>query len=240
MRFKVRRKCFLCMAAAVLMVLFCFGFSSNEVYASSGVRLSKKSVTMTAGEKHRLRVRNLPKNATVTWTSSNERRATVSEKGVVRAKKAGTVRIRATAAYRQNGKKKTVRFSCRIKIRNYKSVKGKKIKMTTKNTEVIITLNGSKAAADLVAMLPLELRLIERNEFAKGMTLPKPLSSGEDTTRDYEIGDFGYWNDGPDLAIFYDDIYEKTIVRVIPLGHAESGAEALAHEKGKVRLELVK
>lgn len=48
---------------------------------------------------------------------------------------------------------------------------------------MIITLNGSKAAADLVAMLPLELRLI---------------------------------------------------------GHAESGAEALAHEKGKVRLELVK
>lgn len=112
--------------------------------------------------------------------------------------------------------------------------------MSTKNTEVIIRLNGSKAAAHLVAMLPLELRLIERNRFAKGMELPKPLSSGEATTRDYEIGDFGYWNAGPDLAIFYDDIYEKTIVRVIPLGHAESGAEALAHEKGKVRLELVK
>ena len=112
--------------------------------------------------------------------------------------------------------------------------------MSTKNTEVIITLNGSKAAADLVAMLPLELRLIERNGFAKGMTLPKHLSSKEATTREYEIGDFGYWNDGPDLAIFYDDIYEKTIVRVIPLGHADSGAEAMAHEKGKVRLELVK
>lgn len=72
------------------------------------------------------------------------------------------------------------------------------------------------------------------------MTLPKPLSSKEATTRDYEIGDFGYWNDGPDLAIFYDDIYAKTIVRVIPLGHAESGAEVMAHERGKVRLELVK
>ena len=58
-------------------------------------------------------------------------------------------------------------------------------------------------------------------------------------TRGYEIGDFGYWNAGPDLAIFYDDIYKKTIVRVISLGHASSGAEALAHEKGKVRLELV-
>ena len=235
----MRKKRFLCMAAAVLTVLFCCAFSSKEVHAASSARLSKKSVTMTAGEKYRLRMRNIPKNATMIWTSSNERRATVSPRGVVRAKKAGTVKIRATAAYRQNGKEKTARLSCRIKIRNYKSVKGKKLKMSTKNTEVIITLNGSKAAADLVAMLPLELRLIERNRFAKGMELPKQLSSGEATTRDYEIGDFGYWNAGPDLAIFYDDIYKKTIVRVIPLGHASSGAEALAHEKGKVRLELV-
>lgn len=191
------------------MVLFCFAFSSDEAYASSGARLSKRSVTMTAGEKYKLRTRNLPKNATVTWTSSNEKRATVSQNGVVRARKAGTVRIRAKVAYRQNGKKKTTSLSCRIKIRNYKSVKGKKIKMSTKNTEVIITLNGSKAAADLVEMLPLELRLIERNGFAKGMELLKSLSSGEATTRDYEIGDFGYWNDGPDLAIFYDDKSEK-------------------------------
>lgn len=88
-------------------------------------------------------------------------------------------------------------------------------KITGSKVEVIITLNGSKAAADLVAMLPLELRLIERNRFAKGMTLPKHLSSKEAATREYEIGDFGYWNDRLDLAIFYDDIYEKTIVRVI-------------------------
>lgn len=74
----MKGKRFLCMAAAVLMVLFCFAFSFNEVYASSSPGLSKKSVTMTAGEKYRLRMRNLPKNATVTWTSSNERRATVS------------------------------------------------------------------------------------------------------------------------------------------------------------------
>lgn len=184
------------MAAAVLMVLFCFVFSSNEVYASSGPGLSKKSVTMTAGEKYRLRMRNLPQNATVTH-------------GRHQMKGGQTYPRRALSGQKKRGLSESAQ-------------------------------RGSKAAADLVAMLPLELRLIERNEFAKGMTLPKPLSSGEDTTRDYEIGDFGYWNDGPDLVIFYDDIYEKTIVRVIPLGHAGSGAEALAHEKGKVRLELVK
>lgn len=111
--------------------------------------------------------------------------------------------------------------------------------MITDNTEVVITLNNSKAAADLVKMLPLELTLIERNSFAKGMTLPQQLSSEEATTREYEIGDFGYWNAGPDLAIFYDDIYEQTIVEVIPLGHADSGAETMANEEGTVRIELL-
>lgn len=122
---------------------------------------------------------------------------------------------------------------------SYESVEETRIRMSTENTEVIITLNDSRAAADLAAMLPLELTLIERNSFAKGMTLPERLSSEEATTREYEIGDFGYWNAGPDLAIFYDDIYEQTIVEVIPLGHAESGAESLADETGTVRLELL-
>lgn len=121
---------------------------------------------------------------------------------------------------------------------DYVSVEGTQIKMITENTEVVITLNDSRAAADLVAMLPLEMTLIERNSFAKGMTLPEQLSSVEATTREYEIGDFGYWNAGPDLAIFYDDIYEQTIVEVIPLGHAETGAETMRNESGTVRLEL--
>lgn len=121
----------------------------------------------------------------------------------------------------------------------YESAEGKQIRLTTANSEVIVTLNGSRAASDLVAMLPLELTLIERNSFAKGMTLPESLSAEEPTTRSYQIGDFGYWDAGPDLAIFYDDIYEQTVVPVIPLGHAESGAETLANEEGTIRLELV-
>lgn len=112
----MRRKRFLCMSAAVLIVLFCSAFSSNEVHASSAARLSKKLVTMTAGEKYRLRMRNRPKNATVTWTSSNEKRAAVSPRGVVRAKKAGIVRIRAKAAYQQNGKKKTSLFPAGLRL----------------------------------------------------------------------------------------------------------------------------
>lgn len=122
---------------------------------------------------------------------------------------------------------------------SYESVEGMQIKMTADTAEVIITLNDSKAATDLVSMLPLELTLIERNEFAKGMTLPRSLDTQEETTRSYEIGDFGYWAAGPDLAIFYDDIYEQTIVPVIPMGKAETGAEAMRSTSGTVTLELV-
>lgn len=142
----------------------------------------------------------------------------------------------AACARSETGGKETEPFE---EPADYESVEGTQIKMATENTEVVITLNASRAAADLVEMLPLELSLIERNGFAKGMTLPEQLYSGEDVTREYEIGDFGYWNAGPDLAIFYDDIYEQTIVEVVPLGHADKGAETLADETGMVRLELV-
>ena len=114
---------------------------------------------------------------------------------------------------------------------------GKRVKMTAGDVEVVITLNSSEAAADFVEMLPLELTLIERNHFAKGMTLPRALATQEDTTREYEIGDFGYWAAGPDLAIFYDDPYEQTIVPVIPIGKAECGAENMRNASGTVRIE---
>ena len=81
---------------------------------------------------------------------------------------------------------------------NYESVEGTQIKMITQNTEVVITLNDSRAAADLAAMLPLEMTLIERNNFAKDMTLPERLSSSETTTREYEIG-LGRWTGSGDL-----------------------------------------
>ncbi len=122
---------------------------------------------------------------------------------------------------------------------NLESVEGQRVKMTAGDVEVVIVLNDSKAAADFVRMLPLELSLIERNHFAKGMTLPRSLDTDEETTIDYEIGDFGYWAGGPDLAIFYDDIYEHTVVPIIPMGKAESNAENMRNTSGTVRLELV-
>ena len=64
----------------------------------------------------------------------------------------------------------------------------------------LLRFNDSQAAADFVGMLPLELTLIERSGFAKGMTLPAALRLAR-IPQEYAIGDFGYWAPGPDLAL---------------------------------------
>lgn len=119
------------------------------------------------------------------------------------------------------------------------SAEGRVVKMTAGEAEIYITLNDSQAAAALAQMLPLEMELIERAYFAKGMLLPAPLPDTEQTTREYAIGDLGYWADGQNLAIFYDDWMPQTSVPVILLGHADSGAEQLAGVTGTATLELM-
>lgn len=119
------------------------------------------------------------------------------------------------------------------------SAEGRVVKMTAGEAEIYITLNDSQAAAALAQMLPLEMELIERAYFAKGMLLPAPLPDTEETTREYAVGDLGYWADGQNLAIFYDDRMPQTSVPVIPLGHADSGAEQLDGVTGTATLELM-
>ena len=119
------------------------------------------------------------------------------------------------------------------------SAEGRVVKMTAGETEIYITLNDSQAAAALAQMLPLEMELIKRAYFAKGMLLPSPLPDTEQTTREYAVGDLGYWADGQNLAIFYDDWMPQTSVPVIPLGHADFGAVQLDGVTGTATLELM-
>lgn len=90
-----------------------FNSVAGQVMAASKPKLNKKNIMMTVGTKYTLKVKNLPKKAIVTWTSSNKKRATVSKKGVVTAKRAGTVTIRSNI--KQSGNQ-TRKLTCKIKI----------------------------------------------------------------------------------------------------------------------------
>lgn len=50
-------------------------------------KLNKKTITLRAGAKKQLKVKNLKKKQKVKWKSSKKKIATVSKKGLVRAKK---------------------------------------------------------------------------------------------------------------------------------------------------------
>ena len=115
---------------------------------------------------------------------------------------------------------------------------GRQLTLTAGDAEVVITLNGSRAAAALVHMLPVEATLVRRNYFAQSMVLPAPLPDAEPVTRSYAVGDFVYWPDGQNVAVFYDDLFDQTSVPVIPLGKVNGDAAQLKEYTGTARLAL--
>ena len=80
----------------------------------TSIKLNKKTITIKKGEKETLKATILPSNASnksITWKSSNTKIATVSNKGVVTAKKDGTVKITAKS---NNGKTAT----CNVTVKS--------------------------------------------------------------------------------------------------------------------------
>ncbi len=91
-----------------MIILFsglCMNYDVAQMKAKPA--LNKKKVTLTVGEKTKLKLKNCKKK--VKWKSSSKKVATVSSKGVVKAKKAGKTKITAKA-----GKKKYV---CRVTVK---------------------------------------------------------------------------------------------------------------------------
>lgn len=135
--------------ALVLAIVFTFisEHSPGKVLAAPQIALNRKSVTMTEGSKFRLKVNHSPKNAKVTWTSSNKKKATVNAKGLVTAKEAGNVTIRGNVTYSQNGKEKNRKLSCKITVHEEFDL-GKSLIVYFSVPEIS---NGSNTEVDAVA-----------------------------------------------------------------------------------------
>ena len=104
------------------------GTDKPAVVKASKVKLSHSKITIQKGKKYTwLKAVVSPKNTTnknLTWSSSDKKVASVNSKGVVTAKKEGTVTIKVKTA---NGKKDSVR----VKVVN-KKIKASKISMDKK------------------------------------------------------------------------------------------------------------
>ena len=85
----------------------------QQTDAKAKVKLNKKKLVLTVGKKAKLKVKATKKK--VKWSSSKKKIATVTKKGVVKAKKKGTAKIVAKI-----GKKK---YTCKVVVKAKKKAK---------------------------------------------------------------------------------------------------------------------
>ena len=138
---------------SLLLVLALFSWmigTGNVSEAKTTVCLNKKKVTLKVGGRTTLKLKNYKKK--VTWSSSKKSVATVSSKGVVRAKKKGTAKITARA-----GKKKYV---CRVRVTLPKSEQ----QSSTGNSTVTSDGDVAKQYAQNV------LELVNKERSAQGLS----------------------------------------------------------------------
>ena len=79
---------------SLVMILSCFSFASIPTTSYAATKLSKKTANIKVGKSKTLKLKGA--SGKVTWKSSKKSVATVSSKGVVKAKKAGIATITAT------------------------------------------------------------------------------------------------------------------------------------------------
>lgn len=91
---------------ALVFALIVSILPSNAVHAAKKVKLNKTRLVLPVGKTYKLKLKNYKKK--IKWSTSKKAVATVSKKGNVKAKKAGTAIITAKA-----GKKK---YRCKVQV----------------------------------------------------------------------------------------------------------------------------
>ena len=101
-----------------------------------------------------------------------------------------------------------------------------RIRIRVGDQVVSATLNSSEAARDLLAMLPLSIRMRDHLRREKTGPLPGPLSERTEGSPTYQAGDLGYWRPGGNFVIFYrHDGLTIPLPGIVRLGTLVSSAE---------------
>lgn len=190
----------------------------QQTEAKAKVKLNKKKLVLTVGKKAKLKVKGTKKK--VKWSSSKKKIATVTKKGVVKAKKKGTAKIVAKI-----GKKK---YTCKVVVKAKK-----KAKVTSK----------PKATAKVTAKpgtLPSKNPQVSNNP----SQTTQPSEEGDPTTAKIILNDnvATTWNayhrplkdvtvtEAATIRIGYTDIFDGSLYYTNTYGREVSLDELKSHE----------
>lgn len=145
--------------------------------AASKVKLNKTSVSVKVGKTITLKVKGTTKK--VSWSSKNKKIATVSKKGVVKGKKAGT-----TYVYAKVNKKS---LKCKVKV----------TKVTSKPAKPTSTPISTKKPAPTPTNLPTTIPSVPKNDSdVKVLTKIIEAQVASGATISTDLNDSQYvWND---------------------------------------------
>ena len=200
----------------------------QQTDAKAKVKLNKKKLVLTVGKKAKLKVKGTKKK--VKWSSSKKKIATVTKKGVVKAKKKGTAKIVAKI-----GKKK---YTCKVVVKAKK-----KAKVTSKPKAVAKVTAKPKATAQVTAnpgTLPSKNPQVSDNP----SQTTQPSEEGDPTTAKIILNDnvATTWNayhrplkdvtvtEAATIRIGYTDIFDGSLYYTNTYGREVSLDELKSHE----------
>ena len=94
----------------LLISILSISTADNSRAGTKKIKLNTKEVTLRIGKKKKIKIKT---DLKVRWKSGNKKIATVNNKGIVKAKKAGTARITVSAE-----KDKRIKAVCKVKVNN--------------------------------------------------------------------------------------------------------------------------
>ena len=200
----------------------------QQTEAKAKVKLNKKKLVLTVGKKAKLKVKGTKKK--VKWSSSKKKIATVTKKGVVKAKKKGTAKIVAKI-----GKKK---YTCKVVVKAKK-----KAKVTAKPKATAKVTAKPKATAKVTAKpgtLPSKNPQVSDNP----SQTTQPSEEGDPTTAKIILNDnvATTWNayhrplkdvtvtEAATIRIGYTDIFDGSLYYTNTYGREVSLDELKSHE----------
>ena len=123
---KRRSKKLVALATSLALVLGGMQGTETQAAKKASVQLNKKKVTLVKGKKVTLKVKkkNVKKIKSIKWASKNKAVASVSGKGVVKAKKKGSTKVTALVKYQKKGSSKVLKkkLTCSVKVTDKKQV----------------------------------------------------------------------------------------------------------------------